>query len=111
MRVALRHSQAKAGIAAQRGRSLARRNHDRHDSVGQREYTNLSNAFLDLIRDRLVTEQTAATGPTVVLTVTLICDHHAHAVTEKLMELQHTRPEWWSPPATRTRTTTPAWRC
>lgn len=52
-------------------------------------YTNRSEAFRDLIRDRLVAEQTARPGSTVVGTVTLIYDHHANGVTEKLTELQH----------------------
>lgn len=52
-------------------------------------YTNRSEAFRDLIRDRLVAEQTASPKATVVGTVTLIYDHHAHGVSEKLTELQH----------------------
>jgi CopG family transcriptional regulator, nickel-responsive regulator len=52
-------------------------------------YTNRSEAFRDLIRDRLVAEQTASPKATVVGTVTLIYDHHAHGVTEKLASLQH----------------------
>jgi len=52
-------------------------------------YTNRSEAFRDLIRDRLVSERTASPNETVVGTVTLIYDHHAHGVTEKLTELQH----------------------
>jgi CopG family nickel-responsive transcriptional regulator len=52
-------------------------------------YTNRSEAFRDLIRDRLVRERTAAPDATVVGTVTLIYDHHAHGVTEKLTEVQH----------------------
>lgn len=52
-------------------------------------YTNRSEAFRDLIRDRLVAERTAAPNATVVGTVTLIYDHQVHGVTEKLTELQH----------------------
>lgn len=52
-------------------------------------YTNRSEAFRDLIRDRLVGEQTASPDATVVGTVTLIYDHHAHGVGEKLTDLQH----------------------
>ncbi|HEX7728283.1 MAG TPA: nickel-responsive transcriptional regulator NikR [Terracidiphilus sp.] len=52
-------------------------------------YTNRSEAFRDLIRDRLVAEQTASPKATVVGTITLIYDHHAHGVSEKLTELQH----------------------
>jgi CopG family nickel-responsive transcriptional regulator len=62
-------------------------------SIGQRGYTNRSEAFRDLIRDRLVTEQTASPGSTVVGTVTLIYDHHARGITEKLTELQHAHHE------------------
>jgi CopG family nickel-responsive transcriptional regulator len=57
--------------------------------IGRQGYTNRSEAFRDLIRDRLVTEQTAAPDATVVGTVTLIYDHHAHGITEKLTEVQH----------------------
>lgn len=52
-------------------------------------YTNRSEAFRDLIRDRLVAEHTARPGAIVVGTVTLIYDHHAHGVGERLIELQH----------------------
>jgi len=58
-------------------------------SIRHRGYTNRSEAFRDLIRDRLVTEQTAAPDATVVGTVTLIYDHHAGGISEKLTELQH----------------------
>jgi CopG family transcriptional regulator, nickel-responsive regulator len=60
---------------------------DRH--ISRQGYTNRSEAFRDLIRDKLVAQQTASPGATVVGTVTLIYDHHAHGVTEKLTELQH----------------------
>jgi CopG family nickel-responsive transcriptional regulator len=56
-------------------------------------YTNRSEAFRDLIRDRLVAERTAAPEAIVVGTVTLIFDHHASGVTEKLAELQHAHHE------------------
>ena len=62
-------------------------------SIGRRGYTNRSEAFRDLIRDRLVTEQTAAPEATVVGTVTLIYDHHASGITEKLTEAQHEHHE------------------
>ena len=58
-------------------------------SIAKRGYTNRSEAFRDLIRDRLVAESTAAPNATVVGTITLIYDHHARGVTEKLTELQH----------------------
>jgi CopG family nickel-responsive transcriptional regulator len=56
-------------------------------------YTNRSEAFRDLIRDRLVAERTASPNAVVVGTVTLIYDHHAHGVTENLTELQHANHE------------------
>jgi CopG family nickel-responsive transcriptional regulator len=58
-------------------------------SIARRGYTNRSEAFRDLIRDRLVIEKTASPDATVVGTVTLIYDHHAHGVSEKLTALQH----------------------
>lgn len=58
-------------------------------SISRSGYTNRSEAFRDLIRDRLVTEQTAELDATVVGTVTLIYDHHAYGITEKLTEVQH----------------------
>ena len=58
-------------------------------SILDKGYTNRSEAFRDLIRDRLVAEQTAAPTATVVGTVTLIYDHHASGISEKLTELQH----------------------
>jgi CopG family nickel-responsive transcriptional regulator len=61
--------------------------------IAQRGYTNRSEAFRDLIRDRLVIERTAAPDAIVVGTVTLIYDHHEHGVTEKLTELQHAQHE------------------
>ena len=61
--------------------------------IAQRGYTNRSEAFRDLIRDRLVIEQTAAPESIVVGTVTLIYDHHAHGITEKLTEAQHAHHE------------------
>ncbi|MGA2806651.1 MAG: nickel-responsive transcriptional regulator NikR [Terracidiphilus sp.] len=62
-------------------------------SIERRGYTNRSEAFRDLIRDRLVNEQTAAPDAPVVGTVTLIYDHHASGITEKLTEVQHENHE------------------
>lgn len=61
--------------------------------MGRRGYSNRSEAFRDLIRDRLVGERTSSPNATVVGTVTLIYDHHAHGVGEKLTELQHEHHE------------------
>lgn len=54
--------------------------------------TNRSEAFRDLIRDRLVTEQSVLDSA-VVGTITLIYDHHASCLLEKLTELQQTQNE------------------
>jgi CopG family nickel-responsive transcriptional regulator len=61
--------------------------------IGRQGYTNRSEAFRDLIRDKLVAEKTAQPDATVVGTVTLIYDHHAHGVTDKLTGLQHAHHE------------------
>jgi CopG family nickel-responsive transcriptional regulator len=58
-------------------------------SIQNSGYTNRSEAFRDLIRDRLVGERTATPSAVVVGTVTLIYDHDAHGVGEKLTQLQH----------------------
>ena len=58
-------------------------------SIEKSGYTNRSEAFRDLIRDRLVRERIAAPDATVVGSVTLIYNHHAHGITEKLTEAQH----------------------
>jgi len=63
------------------------------DLIARLGYTNRSEAFRDLIRDRLVAERTSNANATVVGTVTLIYDHHAHGVTEKLTEIQHANHE------------------
>jgi CopG family nickel-responsive transcriptional regulator len=63
---------------------------ERFDSlIGRLGYTNRSEAFRDLIRDRLVADKLANPKATVVGTVTLIYDHHASGVTETLTEIQH----------------------
>ena len=62
-------------------------------SIARRGYTNRSEAFRDLIRDRLVNERTAAPDATVVGSITLIYDHHASGITEKLTEAQHEHHE------------------
>ena len=57
--------------------------------IAQRGYTNRSEAFRDLIRDDLVQKQWESPDSHVVGTVTLVYDHHARLLTEKLTELQH----------------------
>jgi CopG family nickel-responsive transcriptional regulator len=63
------------------------------DFISRRGYTNRSEAFRDLIRDRLITERTADNTAPVVGTVTLIYDHHASGISEKLTDLQHASHE------------------
>jgi CopG family nickel-responsive transcriptional regulator len=82
------------GILSRIGVALDSELLERFDrSIERQGYTNRSEAFRDLIRDRLVTELTAAPGSIVVGTVTLIYDHHASGITEKLTELQHEHHE------------------
>jgi CopG family nickel-responsive transcriptional regulator len=59
------------------------------DFISRVGYASRSEAFRDLIRHRLVAEQTTKPNATVVGTLTLIYEHHAHGVIEKLTELQH----------------------
>lgn len=78
------------GVLSRIGVALDSELLERFDSlIGRLGYTNRSEAFRDLIRDRLVAEKTANPKSTVVGSVTLIYDHHAHGVTERLTELQH----------------------
>ena len=58
-------------------------------SIERSGYCNRSEAFRDLIRDRLVHQQTTDPQAVVVGTVTLIYDHHASGVGERLTALQH----------------------
>lgn len=57
--------------------------------IAERGYTNRSEAFRDLIRNELVQEVWKSSDAEVFGTVTLVYDHHARLLTEKLTELQH----------------------
>lgn len=57
--------------------------------IGQRGYTNRSEAFRDLIRDELVEKTWESPESQVVGTVTLVYDHHVRLLSEKLTDLQH----------------------
>ena len=57
--------------------------------IAKQGYTNRSEAFRDLIRDRLVSETVTDPRAPVVATVTLIYDHHSRLLPDKLMSLQH----------------------
>lgn len=62
----------------------------RFDSfIADQGYENRSEAFRDLIRDRLVGSVVVAGSALVVGTVTLIYDHHTRLLPEKLTDLQH----------------------
>jgi CopG family nickel-responsive transcriptional regulator len=57
--------------------------------IANKGYTNRSEAFRDLIRDRLVMATVDNPRSPVVGTVTLIYNHHSRLLPEKLMNLQH----------------------
>ncbi|HUN60336.1 MAG TPA: nickel-responsive transcriptional regulator NikR [Candidatus Sulfotelmatobacter sp.] len=66
----------------------------RFDSyISDKGYDNRSEAFRDLIRDQLVNSVVIADNSFVVGTVTLIYDHHARLLPEKLADLQHDHHE------------------
>ena len=52
-------------------------------------YPNRSEAFRDLIRDRLIAAAVESPDAFVVGTVTLVYDHHVRLLPERLMNLQH----------------------
>lgn len=67
---------------------------DRFDRfITAQGYTNRSEAFRDLIRDRLVSAAVEAPQAPVVGSVTLIYDHHSRLLPDKLMDLQHEHHE------------------
>ena len=57
--------------------------------IEKRGYTNRSEAFRDLIRNELVQEVVGESDSEVFGTVTLVYDHHARMLTDKLTEIQH----------------------
>jgi CopG family nickel-responsive transcriptional regulator len=57
--------------------------------ITKQGYGNRSEAFRDLIRDRLVTVTVQNPEAAVVGTITLIYDHHVRLLPEKLTDLQH----------------------
>lgn len=59
---------------------------DRH--IGQRNYTNRSEALRDLIRDDLVGREWDQNRETVG-TITFVYDHHVRDLTRKLTHIQH----------------------
>jgi CopG family transcriptional regulator, nickel-responsive regulator len=82
------------GILSRIGVSIDSNLLDRFDSfIAQKGYENRSEAFRDLIRDRLVSSVVVAANALVVGTVTLIYDHHTRLLPEKLTDLQHEHHE------------------
>ena len=61
--------------------------------IAAKGYENRSEAFRDLIRDRLVGSAVISPTALVVGTVTLIYDHHTRLLPEKLTDLQHEHHE------------------
>jgi CopG family nickel-responsive transcriptional regulator len=57
--------------------------------IGQRGYTNRSEAFRDLIRDELVEQIWESPESHVVGTITLVYNHHVRLLNEKLTGIQH----------------------
>lgn len=57
--------------------------------ITKQGYTNRSEAFRDLIRDRLVGAAVESPSAEVVGTITLIYGHHSRLLPDKLMDLQH----------------------
>ena len=60
---------------------------DQH--IGERGYTNRSEAFRDLIRDELIRRVAESPDQPVVGTVTLVYDHHVRMLSDKLTDMQH----------------------
>jgi CopG family nickel-responsive transcriptional regulator len=61
--------------------------------IADKGYENRSEAFRDLIRDRLVGSAVVGPNALVVGTVTLIYDHHTRLLPEKLTDIQHEHHE------------------
>ncbi len=57
--------------------------------IAKQGYANRSEAFRDLIRDRLVADVVQDPDALVVGTITLVYDHHSRLLPEKLTNLQH----------------------
>jgi CopG family nickel-responsive transcriptional regulator len=63
---------------------------DKFDTlIDKRGYTNRSEAFRDLIRAELVRESSSRPAGRVAGSLTVVYNHHARLLEEKLTELQH----------------------
>ena len=73
------------------GVSIEERLLERYDAlIADKAYVNRSEAIRDLIRGALVEDQWEVGDAEAVGTVTLVYDHHASDLAEKLTEHQHT---------------------
>lgn len=59
------------------------------DLIAKRGYTNRSEAFRDLIREALIEKKAEQPDSVVVGTLTLVYDHHARTLSERLTGMQH----------------------
>lgn len=76
------------------GVSIEERLLDRFDElIAEQAYVNRSEAIRDLIRAALVNQQWEAGSENAVGTVTLVYDHHASDLADKLTEQQHSHHE------------------
>src|SRR5260370_11431039 len=57
--------------------------------IGAKGYVNRSEAVRDLIRARLIREETEQAKGEQVLVVSLVYDHHARELAAKLIDMQH----------------------
>ena len=57
--------------------------------IKKKGYTNRSEAIRDLIRENLIKRENMDPESQSIGTLTMIYDHHAGNITEKLLELQH----------------------
>ncbi len=72
------------------GVSIEERLLERYDAlIAEKAYVNRSEAIRDLIRAALVNEQWEAGTERAIGTVTLVYDHHASDLADKLTEHQH----------------------
>jgi len=70
--------------------SLEKPLHDRLERlVESSRYTNRSEFIRDLIRQRLVEQQWQDEHQEVVATITLVYNHHARQLSERLVDIQH----------------------
>ena len=59
------------------------------EKIGQKTYTNRSEAIRDLIRDFLAREKWESSDEEVYGSLTLVYDHEKRAISDRLIDLQH----------------------